>query len=81
MERTLTDLIVLDDEETSVDGRSSRRLLCAHRQGIYSVTLEQWSVVADGLFFVLSGTCDTNDRERVGGVFAAIARSCKFADA
>jgi hypothetical protein len=78
LERFMTDLRVLDYEETSVGDRPARRLLSTYRQGLYSLTLEQWYVAADDKLAVVSATSETPAYDRVADTLEAVATSLEL---
>lgn len=76
-QRTLTDVLLLDVGPSVLAGQPARRVLCSYRQGIFSVTLEQWWALADNGVVVLSGTSGTLDYPSCQEVFDRMVSSFK----
>ena len=79
LERFMTDLRVLDYEETLVADRPARRLLSTYRQGLYSLTLEQWYLDADGRLAIVSATSETPAYDRVADTLETVVASLELA--
>ncbi len=68
---TLTDLRVIAIDDYELWGLPGRRILSAHRNGPYSLALEQyWFVGPDGVATAFSGTCDIADHLTHSQTFA-----------
>jgi hypothetical protein len=79
--RWLTDLHVLDEEDVELPGGlSARRTLATYRQGMSSVTLEQWHAVHDGRVLALSAMGPTADYAALHDVWHAIVGSLALDD-
>ncbi len=74
-QRTLTDVLMLDIEESTMAGQPARRVLCCYRQGVFSVTLEQWWTLADNGVVVLSGSAGSLDYPVFRDVFDRMVSS------
>ncbi|MFI6320578.1 hypothetical protein ACIBG8_23790 [Nonomuraea sp. NPDC050556] len=79
MSVTLTDLRVLSLDPYELWGVQGRRVLSAHRTGPYSVALEQYWFVRDGVATVLSGSCDVADHLGQSETFAFAAAGMSVA--
>ncbi len=78
--RFLTDLVIIDIEPGVVAGMSSRRLLFAYRQGIFSLTTEQWVSLADDHAWIISAGASSSIYDSVADVFAAVVASLRVED-
>jgi hypothetical protein len=52
--RALTDPVLIDVEAVAIAGQPGQRVLVAHRDAIYALTLEQWCVIAGGRSYLVS---------------------------
>lgn len=75
LQRVLTEFQLLDLEDCTVAGAEAKRMLCTHRQGVYSLTLEQWWVLGEGGYLVLSGTAESLQYPDVAESFSRIVAS------
>lgn len=73
--RLLSDFLLIDLDAAVVSNLPARRLLVAYRQGIYSMTSEQWIVLTDEHIWTLSAAAPTARWDECADVFAAAARS------
>ncbi|MEA2156010.1 MAG: hypothetical protein QOE11_2150 [Solirubrobacteraceae bacterium] len=79
--RWLTDLRLLDSEDTELaSGLPARRTLATYRQGVSSLTLEQWHAVHRGRALVISATGPTQDYAALHDVWHAMAASLRLGD-
>ena len=74
--RWLTDLHLLDAEDVELPGGiPARRTLATYRQGIASLTLEQWHAARDGRALVLSAVGPTEDQAVLHDLWQAMVDS------
>jgi hypothetical protein len=73
--RWLTDHQLIDVESVELAGVPATRTLSHHRQGIYSLTVEQWLAIGDGGIVVLSATSETLTYSQLADDFAHMVRS------
>lgn len=78
--RLLTDVVVLDVDDAVVADFPAARVLFTYRQGIYSLTLEQWWAVAGEGAVVLSATVGTFEYAELADVFTEMVASFEVAD-
>jgi len=79
--RWLTDLRLLDEEDVRLsNGLSARRTLATYRQGISSLTLEQWHAIHDGRALVLSAIAPTTDFVAMHELWHAMTASLRLDD-
>jgi hypothetical protein len=75
LSRWLTDHFLIDVEPVELAGVPATRTLSAHRQGMYSLTVEQWLAPGDGGIIVLSGTAETLNYSQLADDFSYMAQS------
>lgn len=73
--RLLSDFLLIDLDGAVVSNLPARRVLMAYRQGIFSVTSEQWIVLTDQHIWTLSAAAPTDRWDECADVFAAVASS------
>lgn len=73
--RVLNDVIVIDVDTAVVADHPARRLLLAHRQGIYALTCEQWLLLAGDHIWTVSAGAATDVWDEVADTFGRIAHS------
>ena len=79
--RFLTDLRLLDEEDVELPGGiPARRSLGTYRQGISSLTIEQWHAVHDGRALVVCGTGPTEDYAVLHELWRAMVGSLRLRD-
>ena len=79
--RWLTDLYLLDEEDVELaGGLPARRTLATYRQGMSSVTLEQWHAIHDGRALALAATGPTEDYAAMHDLWREIVGSVRLGD-
>jgi hypothetical protein len=73
----LTDGRLVDRAPASLLGQPGERVLITYRQGIHSLTLEQWWAVAGEGAVVVSATCAALDYDLYADTFAGMAASLR----
>lgn len=72
---SLTDAVLIDVEDVLLAERPGHRVLIGHRDGPFSLTLEQWYLQTDEFAYTLSCTAVTHAYADASEVFAGIAES------
>lgn len=70
--RLLSDLLLIDLDAAVVSDLPARRILIAFRQGIFSVTSEQWIVPSEDHVWTVSTAASTGHWDDYADVFAAM---------
>ncbi|MEU6717344.1 hypothetical protein ABZ897_38265 [Nonomuraea sp. NPDC046802] len=75
----LTDLTVIAIDHYELWGVEGRRALSAYRSGIYTLALEQYWFLKDGLATVVAGTCAVEQHDELAETFAYIVAGMDLA--
>ena len=78
--RLLTDFYLLDVSDSEVAAIAAKKVLFTHRQGVFSLTVDQWWAIAPGGVIVLSGTAESLQYGGVADDFVHMAASFQPAD-
>ena len=79
LRRLLSDLLLIDLDAAVVSDLPARRILIAFRQGIFSVTSEQWIVPSADHVWTVSAAASTEHWDDCADVFAAMVAGFKVA--
>jgi hypothetical protein len=74
----LTDLILIEREKVTLDGRTAIRSRSRYRQGRFSIALEQWVVDDGARYMTLSGAAEESEWNEAEPTIRAIAESLTF---
>jgi len=78
--RLLTDFYLLDVTDSEVAAIPAKKVLFTHRQGIFSLSVDQWWAIAPGGIIVLSGTAESMQYGIATDDFLRMAASFQPAD-
>lgn len=76
--RVLTEPIVIDVDTAVVADHPARRFLVAYRQGIYTLTSEQWLLLSEDHVWTVSTAAATETWDQAADTFSDMVRSFRF---